>query len=99
MIHDLPLFAVPAKERDAVMDALDRAFLSVPVGGSLTAESLRDALAWPAREQLALPTRKNVLGAYFRSLVKQGRVQHAGWTEAQRDDARHRALRMWRKCR
>jgi hypothetical protein len=97
MIADLPLFAAASPERDVLMDALDRAFESVPVGSLVTAESLRDKLSQPAREQLQVPTRKNLLGQYFMRLAKTGRVEHDGWTEAQRSDARHRALRRWRR--
>jgi hypothetical protein len=93
---DLPLFA-QSPERDAVMTALDRAFDAIPMGSCVTAESLRDRLSFSVREQLQIPTRKNVLGAYFRALAKRKRVAHDGWQEAQRDTARHRALRRWRK--
>lgn len=96
MIADLPLFAA-AEEREPVIDALDRAFDSVPVGSLLTAETIRGSLSFTIREQLAIPTRKNLLGAWFRLLLKRGRVAHDGFTEAQRDAARHRPIRRWRK--
>lgn len=97
MIADLPLFAPPPEERDALGAALERAFESVPIDGLLTAESLRDRLSAPARELLQVPTRKNTLGQFFMRLAKQGRVQHEGFTEAARDLARHRVLRRWRR--
>lgn len=97
LVRDLPLFAVASPERDALGAALASAFESIPVGALVTAESLRDRLSVPAREQLAISTRKNVLGQFFMRLSKQGRVQHDGWTEAQRSDARHRALRRWKR--
>lgn len=87
----------PTIDRDVVCVALDRAFNEVPIGSSLTAESIRDRLSFTVREQLAVPTRRNVMGAWFRRLAKSGRVQADGFTEAQRDDARHRALRRWRR--
>lgn len=98
---DLPLFRVERSEtplsRDVLGAALAHAFESIPVGSLVTAESLRDRLSVPAREQLALTTRRNVLGQFFMTLSKQGRVTHDGWTECQRADARHRALRRWRR--
>lgn len=97
MTSDLPLFAQPSDERDGLRAALDRAFEEIPVGSLVTAESLRDRLSVPARELLAVPTRRNTLGQFFKTLAKAGRVQHDGWTEAQRSDARHRALRRWRR--
>lgn len=83
--------------RDVVLSALDTAFESVPVGSVLTAETLRGSLSFSIREQLQVPTRKNLLGAYFRALAKKGRVRQDGWQEAQRDTARHRGLRRWRR--
>lgn len=97
MMADLPLFSQPSEERDAVCAALDRAFNEMPIGSSLTAESIRDRLSFTIREQLTVPTRRNVMGAWFRRLAKSGRVEADGFTEAQRDDARHRALRRWRR--
>lgn len=93
---DLPLFQ-SAQDRPALSDALADAFESIPVGSLVTAESLRDRLSQPAREQLTIPTRKNVLGQFFMRLARDGKVEPDGWTEAQRADARHRALRRWRK--
>lgn len=83
--------------RNVLRDALDRAFEDVPIGSTLTAESLRDKLSWPAREQLQIPTRKNLLGQYFMRLARSGRVTPDGWQEAERDAARHRALRRWKR--
>jgi hypothetical protein len=97
MTSDLPLFSQPSEEREILGAALDRAFESVPLGGLVTAESLRDRLSAPARELLQVPTRRNTLGQFFMRLAKSGRVQADGFTEAQRDDARHRALRRWRR--
>lgn len=94
---DLPLFAQPAQERPELSDALTVAFESIPVGGLVTAESLRDRLSLQARHELQFTTRKNVLGQFFMRLARDGKVEHDGWTEAQREDARHRALRRWRK--
>jgi hypothetical protein len=93
---DLPLFQ-SAQERPELSDALATAFESIPLGALVTAESLRDRLSVPAREALQATTRKNVLGQFFMRLARDGKVQHDGWTEAQREDARHRALRRWRK--
>lgn len=93
----LPLFSQPSSERNFICVALDRAFADLPVGQTLTAESIRDQLSFPVREALAVPSRKNLMGAWFKALAKRGVVQPDGWTEAQRDDARHRALRRWRK--
>ena len=59
--------------RDVVLSALDTAFESVPVGSVLTAETLRGSLSFSIREQLQVPTRKNLLGAYFRALRKANR--------------------------
>lgn len=96
-LDSLPLFAERSEARNELSAALARAFESIPVGSLVTAESLRDKLSVPAREQLALTTRKNLLGQFFMRLARDGRVEHDGWTEASRDAARHRALRRWRR--
>lgn len=99
-VRELPLFAASGVQRDArdvLGAALETAFESVPINGLLTAESLRDRLSAPARELLQVPTRRNTLGQFFMRLAKSGRVKHDGFTEAQRDDARHRVLRRWQK--
>lgn len=99
---DLPLFATRKEQPIAVhipasvLADLHRAAASYQGGGLFTAESLRDRLSFASREILAMKQHRNVLGGFLRGLVKARSVEHAGWTVAQRGDARSRALRMWR---
>ena len=90
-----PRDTVPAHVPVAAIEALDRAFDAVPIGGPLTAETLRDALSYEVREILRVSP--NAVGGYIQQKVRAKQITHDGWTECQRDAARGRALRRWRR--
>ena len=90
-----PRVKAPGHVPAVALRALESAFQAVPIGGTLTAESLRDKLDFQVREILrAFP---NSIGGYVQQKVRAKQVAHDGWTEAQRDAARGRALRRWRR--
>lgn len=92
---DLPLFAPvpPAIELPAdALHSVERTILESK--GVLSAESVEDRLTFAVREVLA--AKPNAIGQVFMRLSRAGKIEHAGWTVAQRDKARGRALRLWR---
>ena len=80
---------------DVAKQALERAWEGIPVGHTLTAESLRDRLSSPVLEVLRVTP--NAIGGWLQQKARAHLIVHEGFCEAQRDAARGRPIRRWRK--
>lgn len=95
----LPVQHCPAPVLEAIHAALDY-FRDHDL--PFTAESVRDRLSFAVREILdarneaGAPRYPNVMGGVIASLQRGRRITRHGFTEAQRDVARGRPLRIWR---
>lgn len=109
-MNDLPLFAVAANQVSGqrgrhtppksprcelpagTLRAVEQTIAESQ--GMFSAESVRDRLSVAVRD--VLQTRPNALGQVFMRLARDGKIEHAGWGVAHRDNARGRALRLSR---